>query len=93
MKHMKKIILALAILMVISLTGCGKEETAKEEIYVYNWGEYIDPQILKDFQKETGIKVNYDTYASNEDLYIKRYNHGIYTGNFNFCCAKLVRRK
>ena len=39
MKHMKKIILALAILMVISLTGCGKEETAKEEIYVYNWGE------------------------------------------------------
>ena len=71
MKHMKKIILALAILMVFSLTGCGKEETAKEEIYVYNWGEYIDPQILKDFQKETGIKVNYDTYASNEDLYIK----------------------
>ena len=71
MKHMKKIILALAILMVFSLTGCGKEEAAKEEIYVYNWGEYIDPQILKDFQKETGIKVNYDTYASNEDLYIK----------------------
>ena len=34
MKHMKKIILALAILMVFSLTGCGKEETAKEEIYV-----------------------------------------------------------
>lgn len=71
MKHMKKIILALAILMVFSLTGCGKEDAAKEEIYVYNWGEYIDPQILKDFQKETGIKVNYDTYASNEDLYIK----------------------
>lgn len=71
MKHMKKIILALSLLMLIGLTGCSKEESAKEEIYVYNWGEYIDPQILKDFQKETGIKVNYDTYASNEDLYIK----------------------
>ena len=67
---MKKIILALSLLMLLTLTACGKEE-AKEEIYVYNWGEYIDPEILKDFQKETGIKVNYDTYASNEDLYIK----------------------
>lgn len=68
---MKKIILALSLLMLLTLTACGKEKSAKEEIYVYNWGEYIDPQILKDFQKETGIKVNYDTYASNEDLYIK----------------------
>ena len=51
MKHMKKIILALSLLMLIGLTGCGKEESAKEEIYVYNWREYIDPQILKDFQK------------------------------------------
>lgn len=67
---MKKIILGLSLLMLLTLTACGKEE-AKEEIYVYNWGEYIDPEILKDFQKETGIKVNYDTYASNEDLYIK----------------------
>ena len=67
---MKKIILGLSLLMLLTLTACGKEE-AKEEMYVYNWGEYIDPEILKDFQKETGIKVNYDTYASNEDLYIK----------------------
>lgn len=67
---MKKIVLVLSLLMVFTLTACGKEEP-KEEISVYNWGEYIDPSILKDFQKETGIKVNYDTYASNEDLYIK----------------------
>ncbi|MBS6611327.1 MAG: spermidine/putrescine ABC transporter substrate-binding protein [Peptoniphilus harei] len=67
---MKKIVLVLSLLMVFTLTACGKEES-KEEISVYNWGEYIDPSILKDFQKETGIKVNYDTYASNEDLYIK----------------------
>ena len=68
---MKKIILALSVLMLLTLSACGKKDQAKEEIYVYNWGEYIDPSILKDFQKETGIKVNYDTYASNEDLYIK----------------------
>lgn len=68
---MKKIILALTVLMLLTLSACGKKDQAKEEIFVYNWGEYIDPSILKDFQKETGIKVNYDTYASNEDLYIK----------------------
>lgn len=68
---MKKIILALSVLMLLTLSACGKKDQAKEEIFVYNWGEYIDPSILKDFQKETGIKVNYDTYASNEDLYIK----------------------
>ncbi len=68
---MKKIILALSVLMLLTLSACGKKDQAKEEIYVYNWGEYIDPSILKDFQNETGIKVNYDTYASNEDLYIK----------------------
>ena len=68
---MKKIILALSVLMLLTLSACGKKDQVKEEIFVYNWGEYIDPSILKDFQKETGIKVNYDTYASNEDLYIK----------------------
>jgi len=60
----------MSLLMALTLTACGNNE-AKEEISVYNWGEYIDPEILKDFEKETGIKVNYSTYASNEDLYIK----------------------
>lgn len=69
---MKKIIIILSALLMLTLTACGsKTGEAKEEISVYNWGEYIDPQILKDFEKETGIKVNYSTYASNEDLYIK----------------------
>ena len=48
---MKKIILALSVLMLLTLSACGKKDQAKEEIYVYNWGEYIDPSILKDFQK------------------------------------------
>lgn len=69
---MKKIIVALSLILMLTLTACGsKDNSSKEEISVYNWGEYIDPQILKDFEKETGIKVNYSTYASNEDLYIK----------------------
>ncbi|MBU5669452.1 spermidine/putrescine ABC transporter substrate-binding protein [Peptoniphilus sp. MSJ-1] len=68
---MKKLILLMSLLISVTLTACGGESKATEEISVYNWGEYIDPEILKDFEKETGIKVNYSTYASNEDLYIK----------------------
>ena len=38
-------------------------------INVYNWGEYIDESIFDDFEAETGIHVNYKTFASNEMLY------------------------
>ena len=40
-------------------------------MYVYNWGDYIDESILKDFEEEYGIRVVYDTYATNEDMYVK----------------------
>ncbi|MDO5715628.1 MAG: spermidine/putrescine ABC transporter substrate-binding protein [Tissierellia bacterium] len=67
---MKKQIIFILFLMLFLLTACGKKNTANT-INVYNWGEYIDTEILKEFEEETGIKVNYSTYASNEDLYIK----------------------
>jgi len=37
-------------------------------VNVYNWSDYIDPKVLDAFTKETGIKVLYDTYDSNEVL-------------------------
>lgn len=40
-------------------------------IYFYNWGDYIDPEILKDFEKETGYKVVYETFDSNEAMITK----------------------
>jgi len=42
-----------------------------EEIHVYNWSDYIDTALLTKFQKETGIKVVYDTFDSNEVLETK----------------------
>ena len=37
---------------------------------IYNWGDYIDPDLLKKFENETGYKVNYETFDSNEaDVY------------------------
>jgi putrescine transport system substrate-binding protein len=35
-------------------------------VNVYNWNDYIDPRVLEDFTRETGIKVVYDTYDNNE---------------------------
>lgn len=43
-------------------------------IHVYNWGSYIDPELLQKFTAETGINVIYETFNSNEDLYVKLTN-------------------
>jgi putrescine transport system substrate-binding protein len=51
---------------VLLLAGCGKPATEAKELRIYNWSDYIDPQILKDFTAKTGIKVVYDTFDSNE---------------------------
>jgi spermidine/putrescine transport system substrate-binding protein len=40
-------------------------------LYVYNWSEYMPDSVLKNFTKETGIKVKYSTYDSNEAMYAK----------------------
>jgi len=44
---------------------------AAEELYVYNWSEYMPESILQDFEKETGIQVHMSTYDSNEAMYAK----------------------
>jgi spermidine/putrescine transport system substrate-binding protein len=43
---------------------------------VYNWGEYIDPEIVTQFEKETGINVVYETFDSNEAMMTKIENGG-----------------
>ena len=40
-------------------------------VNVYNWSDYIDPSVIADFEKEFGIKVNYDVFDSNEVLETK----------------------
>ena len=42
-----------------------------EELIVYNWGEYIDPDVLTMFEEETGIHVVYEEFETNEILYPK----------------------
>jgi len=59
--------LALAIMAVL-VSGCAKKQEQKV-VNVYNWGENIDESIFDTFEQQTGIKVNYTTYESNEQLY------------------------
>lgn len=58
-----------------AMSGCGKDGTsgkgANGKVYVYNWGEYIDPETIKMFEEETGIEVVYDEFETNEIMYPK----------------------
>ena len=65
---MKKIVIVIACILL--LCGCEKNNT-KNEVNVLNWTSYIPYEVINDFEKETGIKVNYGTYSSNEELLAK----------------------
>ncbi len=68
----RSVSLLLAASLAASLAACGGDNTASNgEVNVYNWGEYIDESIFDDFTAQTGIKVNYQNYDSNESLYGK----------------------
>lgn len=72
---MKKLtaLLLCGVTAAVLLTGCGNNGGAGKngEVYVYNWGEYIDPETIKMFENETGIKVVYDEFETNEIMYPK----------------------
>jgi putrescine transport system substrate-binding protein len=57
-------------LFVLPLLLCliGPALAEDKVVNVFNWSDYIDPKVLDAFTKETGIKVVYDTYESNELL-------------------------
>lgn len=67
-------ILIVSCLMASILAGCGSSSSANGEVYVYNWGEYMDPEVLTMFEEETGIKVIYDEFETNEIMYPKVEN-------------------
>ena len=61
--------LLFSFLLVFLLASCRKKE--ENVVNMYNWGQYIDKSVLDEFTKETGIKVNYETFVTNEDMYLK----------------------
>ena len=84
MKKMTAFALAASLTLGLLLSGCAMDDPAasgsqsssnggsgKREVNVCSWGEYIDTDLITEFEKATGIKVNYTTAESNEALYAK----------------------
>lgn len=65
---MKKII--LLFFMILLCTGCSSKNL-KRQVNILNWSSYVPSDVIVDFERETGISVNYGTYSSNEELLAK----------------------
>ena len=65
--------IVLAIICVLSLVACGSSGDSSNEqtLTVLNYGKYFDEDALKQFEEETGIKVEYEEYESPEEMYTK----------------------
>jgi putrescine transport system substrate-binding protein len=79
-------LIALSAVLASLAAGCARPAAhvpaaaANEKVLnVYNWSDYIQPSVIKDFEKETGIHVNYDVFDSNEILETK-----LLTGHTNY---------
>jgi putrescine transport system substrate-binding protein len=59
----------LAAAAALILAACSGKPAA--ELNIYNWSDYVDPALVSQFSRETGIKVRYDTFDSNEVLETK----------------------
>ncbi|MBF0847708.1 spermidine/putrescine ABC transporter substrate-binding protein, partial [Streptococcus danieliae] len=67
------ILVSLALLQVRDYIDSGGDSEAGT-LTIYNWGEYIDPELITQFEEETGVKVIYETFDSNEALLTKLKN-------------------
>ena len=65
------VIITSAFLLACQGQDQGKDE---KELVIYNWGDYMDPALIEKFEKQEGIRVIYNEYATNEDLFVKLKN-------------------
>lgn len=63
--------LAFLLMYVVSQLDDSKGSSAGNTLTIFNWGDYIDTDLIKQFEKETGIKVIYETFDSNEAMMTK----------------------
>ncbi|MCR4744316.1 MAG: ABC transporter substrate-binding protein [Lachnospiraceae bacterium] len=70
---------------IFTLSGCGsvKNADSPNSLLVYNWGEYMDPDVLTEFTEETGIDIIYDEYETNEIMYPKIESGAV---NYDLVC-------
>lgn len=70
----RRVVPAMMIIIVVAggfFYSAQNRSSAAEQVVVYNWGEYIDPEVLDMFEEETGISVVYEEFETNESMYPK----------------------
>ena len=60
----RRLLACLLIALLPGFAGAAEENVLR----VYNWNDYIDPEVLSDFEKETGVKVVYETFSTDEEV-------------------------
>ncbi len=64
----------LMLALLLTAAGCG---SGQPTINLFNWGEYMDPDLIEQFEEETGIHINNTTVATCEEMYAKMKNGGV----------------
>lgn len=65
-------VVAIILLLTFLVVRLNHSSNASSKVLnIYNWGDYIDPELIKQFEKEYGYKVNYETFDSNEAMEAK----------------------
>jgi len=64
-------LIVLALAAALLLSACGRGAPEQRVVQVYNWYDYLDPQVLRDFEARTGIRVGYNVFDSNDTLEAK----------------------
>jgi spermidine/putrescine transport system substrate-binding protein len=65
-----------ALILAFALFTAGCKHSEEKKLFIYNWTYYCPDSIIEKFEKEYGIEVVYDEYASNEDMYAKIHAGG-----------------
>jgi len=64
-------IVSFALIYLTSVLNKSEGYSGNDTLTIYNWGDYIDPELITRFEEETGIKVIYQTFDSNEAMMTK----------------------
>ena len=64
----RKLLLIILVLATTTLLCCGPD---RPSLHIFNWAEYIDPQVVRDFEQQYNCQVVIDSFDSNEAMYAK----------------------
>lgn len=92
MKKVLSVLLAAAMVAILFTMGGCSGAQGQNVLRVYNWGDYIDEEVLSIFEEETGIKVIYDTFETNESMYTKIKTTGTSTYDIVIPSDYMIKR-